>query len=88
MIQYSAITKDDGPALCELGALMHEESSYSELEFNPSRVIETFNAYLDNDTRACFIASEDGKPVGLYAGCDFSICSKIGLKREARLKSG
>ena len=68
MIQYSAITKDDGPALCELGALMHEESSYSELEFNPSRVIETFNAYLDNDTRACFIASEDGKPVGLYAG--------------------
>ena len=68
MIQYSAITKDDGPALCELGALMHEESSYSELEFKPSRVIETFNVYLNNDTRACFIAHEDGKPVGLYAG--------------------
>tara|TARA_R110000851_G_scaffold45939_9_gene112173 strand:- start:628 stop:1092 length:465 start_codon:yes stop_codon:yes gene_type:complete len=67
-VQYSEITKDDGKALVELGALMHSESSYSGLSFNPSRVLETFAWYLDDVHRTCFLAKRDGKPVGLYAG--------------------
>lgn len=67
-VKYSKVTGKDGQALCELGAMMHSESSYSELEFKPTRVLETFKAYLNDDNRACFIAYEEDKPVGLYAG--------------------
>jgi GNAT superfamily N-acetyltransferase len=69
-VRYEHIqpNKKNGEALIELGREMHEESSYSELEFDPKRVLETFKWYLEDQSRTAIIAWKGDNPVGLYAG--------------------
>jgi GNAT superfamily N-acetyltransferase len=67
---YSHIkpTDEDARALVALGAEMHAESSYSDLEFSPKRVLETFNWYLGDENKTAILARKGETPVGLYAG--------------------
>jgi GNAT superfamily N-acetyltransferase len=69
-ITYEHIQPNEknGKALIELGREMHSESSFSELEFEPKRVLETFEWYLGDESRTAIIAWKGDNPVGLYAG--------------------
>ncbi len=69
-VSYSHIeaTGEDAKALVELGRQMHSESSYSQLNFEPKRVLETFDWYLNDENKTAIIARKGDKPVGLYAG--------------------
>jgi GNAT superfamily N-acetyltransferase len=84
-IQRIELTKKDANDLITLGREMHSESSFSKLQFNPRRVLETFNHYLDDDNKAAFIARKGETPVGFYAGyvtkyyfSDETVASDIG----------
>jgi len=69
-VSYTHIeaTEEDVKALVELGRQMHSESSYSQLKFEPKRVLETFDWYLNDENKTAIIARKGDKPVGLYAG--------------------
>ena len=69
-VTYSHIVADKKhvDALASLGQEMHAESSYSKLEFDPKRVFETFDWYLNDDNRTAIVAWKGDTPVGLYAG--------------------
>lgn len=47
---------------------MHEESSYSRLEFSEDRLREIFDLYLRDPNRVVFLGLMNGEACGLYAG--------------------
>jgi GNAT superfamily N-acetyltransferase len=61
-------TEADFEDVARLGRLMHEESSYSKLEFNEDRLRHIFNIYTTDPTRALILGRVNGEACGLYAG--------------------
>tara|TARA_Y100000361_G_C10929116_1_gene222910 strand:- start:59 stop:514 length:456 start_codon:yes stop_codon:yes gene_type:complete len=68
MREYRKATRDDFKHIVKLGKLMHEESSYSHLEFSEDRLLFTVERNLEDLNSILYIAMEDSEPVGLYAG--------------------
>jgi GNAT superfamily N-acetyltransferase len=68
MVQFREATLQDFPQIAKLGRLMHEESSYSGLEFSESRLYVVFELYIREPDRLIILAERDGEILGLYAG--------------------
>lgn len=60
-------THDDVPRLIELGNLLHEISSYSQMAYNPEKAT-TFLHQLIDGLGVVFVAEVGGKVVGGFAG--------------------
>jgi RimJ/RimL family protein N-acetyltransferase len=66
--EYREITGEDFDALRDLGRMMHEEGSYSHLEFSDRRLFETFERYMNDPDRIGIIAMKGDKPCGMIGG--------------------
>ncbi|QXG34033.1 GNAT family N-acetyltransferase [Pseudomonas viridiflava] len=60
-------THEDTPALVELGALLHQISSYSSMAYNPAKAAQFLDALIDG-LGVVFVAVVDGEVVGGFAG--------------------
>jgi GNAT superfamily N-acetyltransferase len=52
----------------ELGAMMHAESRYASLDFDPDKLVDLSDAVLTNPAYLCLVAEEEGEVVGLIVG--------------------
>lgn len=58
-------TLDDIDTLVEIGAVMHAESRYRSLTYNPKKVRAMFEAAIDSPEGFVFVAVRDGNVVGM-----------------------
>ncbi len=67
-MKIAPMTKDDIPALVNMGRLMHEESAYAWLPFSAEKCKELGHFILGNpETQCCFVAHAPC-PIGMIAG--------------------
>lgn len=66
MIRPYAATDLD--RVLELGAMMHAESRYAALDFDPDKLVDLSDAVMTNPAYLCLVAEEDGDVVGLIVG--------------------
>lgn len=65
-------TSTDITRLVQFGYLIHAESKFSTLTFDPDKVRETLESIVESDkgTHCCFIAeSADRELIGVFIGC-------------------
>lgn len=65
-------TSSDIPALVDFGYLIHAESKFSTLDFDPEKVRRTLEGIVEsmNTTHCCFVAmSDDEQLIGVFIGC-------------------
>ena len=58
----------DIPACIHLGARMHEESDYRDMEYSPEKLVSLGRMSIVNDNHVWFVAEEAGEIVGLMGG--------------------
>ncbi|MEQ8710275.1 MAG: GNAT family N-acetyltransferase [Rhodospirillales bacterium] len=64
------IEERDIPALVELGALMHAESSFADVPFDGREAFALASRCIEKENWFCAVAERNGAPVGMFVGND------------------